>query len=245
MNIKKHIIEQPFIFATGLAALIHSTWSLGTIFAGDQPTAGLTISFIGWLTPALLISFALDIGQIVTSAEIRAGERTRAKYLTFIIFALATYYLQWLYIAHHMPELALAGGVRPQWAEMVALMRDFAVWIVPALLPLSTALYTMSHGKTHLELVEKVKIDRLSEPHIDHEFLDDDEDTEPYVVVSQPAIIEGVKTEIVKKVVTAKPSNDAHCKNCGSVIALPRHNQKFCSKACRQEAYRKRQEVTS
>lgn len=144
MNIYKHIVEQPFIFATGIAALVHSTWSIGTLFSGKQPEAAFTIQFIGWIAPAFLIAFALDVGQIATSAEIRAGNRTKAKYITFAVFAAATYYLQWLYIAHHMPQLELAGGVRGEWSWLATLFRDAALWIAPALLPTSTLLYTFS-----------------------------------------------------------------------------------------------------
>jgi len=144
IKLLKHVTEQPFVFATGLAALVHSTWSLGTLFAGTQPSTANPLQFAFWLVPALLISFALDVGQIATSAEIRSGQRTVTKYITFGVFALATYYLQWLYIAHHMPELALASGVRDTWASGATILRDAAVWIIPALLPLSTLLYTLS-----------------------------------------------------------------------------------------------------
>src|SRR5690349_1977436 len=101
MKLLKHVLGQPFIFATGLAALIHSTWSLGTFFSGPQPSE--PIQLLMWITPALLIAFSLDVGQIVTSAEIRAGHRSRAKYLTFGVFAAATYFLQFAYISAHMP----------------------------------------------------------------------------------------------------------------------------------------------
>lgn len=141
MQILKHIITQPFIAATGAAALVHSTWALGTLFAGEQPTGW---HLVGWLLPALLIAFALDVGQIATSAEIRAHGLTPARGITFAVFAAATYYLQWLYIAHHMPALALADGVRESWSGAATLLRDAAVWIIPALLPLSTLLYTFS-----------------------------------------------------------------------------------------------------
>lgn len=147
MGILKHTVQQPFIFATGLAALIHSTWSLGTLFTGQQPTAGLTWEYAGWLIPALLIAFALDVGQIVTSAELRAGERTTAKYATFAVFAAATYYLQWLYIAHHMPALEMAAGVSADARPTATALRDAAIWIIPALLPLSTLLYTFSYSE--------------------------------------------------------------------------------------------------
>jgi hypothetical protein len=142
MKLLKHVIGQPFIFATGLAALIHSTWSLGTFFSGPQPTD--PIQLFMWITPALLIAFSLDVGQIVTSAEIRAGHRSRAKYLTFGVFAAATYFLQFAYISAHMPAVNLAAGIRSDWLGVVTFIRDSGVFILPGLLPLSTLLYTFS-----------------------------------------------------------------------------------------------------
>jgi hypothetical protein len=144
VNTLKHILQQPFVAATGLAALVHSTWALGTLFAGEQPDGW---HLLGWLLPALLIAFALDVGQISTSYEIRQDGLTWTRGITFVVFAGATYYLQWLYIAHHMPALALAPGVRQTWADFATVMRDAAVWVIPALLPLSTLLYTFSGGK--------------------------------------------------------------------------------------------------
>lgn len=158
-----HAFRQPFIFATGLAALMHSTWSLGTLFAGQAPQAAWSLQFIGWIAPAVLIAFALDVGQIVTSAELRAGERTLAKYATFGVFAIATYYLQWLYIVHHMPALDLGLGVSADAHATVTLMRDAAIWIIPALLPLSTLLYTFSYASTHSPIAPPASVQQ-SEP---------------------------------------------------------------------------------
>lgn len=137
----RHLVENPFIAATGFAALIHSTWSLGTLFAGEQPEGW---HLVGWLVPALLIAFALDVGQIVTSHDIRHRGLTPARAITFVVFSAATYYLQWLYIVHHMPALALAGGVSEEAAAAARALRDAALWLIPALLPLSTLLYTLS-----------------------------------------------------------------------------------------------------
>lgn len=154
MNGIKHITEQPFIAATGVAALVHSTWSLAVLFSGEPPAWEPTsiaawLRWVYWLVPALLIAFALDVGQIATSSEIRAGERTRSKYITFIVFAAATYYLQWIYIAHHMPALELGAGVYRDGlaGRLVLLTRNAAIWFIPALLPLSTTMYTLSGGK--------------------------------------------------------------------------------------------------
>lgn len=145
MSIVSHALKQPFVLATGVAALVHSTWALGTLFSGPQPDD--VAHLVGWLVPAFLIAFALDVGQIITSAEIRASGLTWQRSVTFTTFAGATYYLQWLYIAHHMPALTLAAGVRPEWAGLTGLIRDAALWAIPALLPLSTLLYTLSSNE--------------------------------------------------------------------------------------------------
>jgi len=150
MNIENHITDKPFVLATGLAALIHSTWSLGTLFSGEQPPVEdiesiiQFVHFVGWLLPALLMAIALDVGQIVTSHEIRTSGLTWQRGLTFFVFGFATYYLQWLYIAMHMPALDLADGVSIAYSSFAVLMRDSAMWLIPALLPLSTILYTFS-----------------------------------------------------------------------------------------------------
>jgi len=155
-----HLTDQPFIVATGVAAFAHSTWTLGTWFAGMQPvvTANLldggingawvaqSLHLLFWLLPAAAIAFALDVGQIATSRDIQRGQRSFAKYATFAVFAVATYYLQWLYLAHHMPVVSMSAGIRPDMLDFVLMMRDLSIWFIPLLLPLSTLLYTFSHA---------------------------------------------------------------------------------------------------
>lgn len=145
----KHLIRSPFVTATGAAAFVHSTWTLGVLFGGSHPTLsgwqGL-ISYVLWVTPAALIAFALDVGQIATSIQIAEahdkGRRPFAKYLTFVIFAAATYYLQWFHLVHHLPALELSSAVGNY--PIMTTLKEAAVWFIPALLPLSTLLYTFS-----------------------------------------------------------------------------------------------------
>lgn len=160
----KHATHQPFIAATGAAALVHSTWALAVLFSGEPPAWDHTslsswAKWVYWLVPALLIAFALDVGQIATSAEIRAGERTPSKYVTFVVFSLATYYLQWIYIAHHMPALELGPGVYQEGmaARVVLMTRNAAIWIIPAFLPLSTTMYTLS-GEASARVTERATV---------------------------------------------------------------------------------------
>jgi hypothetical protein len=144
MKVLQHIVQQPFVAATALAALMHSTWSLGVAFAGEQPEAGLTIEFIGWLAPALLIAFALDIGLLSTSNDIRRGNRSIAKLATFGVLSLSMFYLQFLYISSHGVALPISEGISTDSLPLVIGLRNLAIWVIPALLPLSTLLYTFS-----------------------------------------------------------------------------------------------------
>lgn len=152
MKAIKHMIENPFVSGAGIAALAHSTWSLGTLFSGLMPmvsveTPSTFAMWLYWFIPAFLIAFAMDIGQIDTSRKIRHEGLTWQRGVTFFVFAIATYYLQFLYIAHHMPALQIEHGVSDFHRWAVTELRNAAIWILPALLPLATLLYTLSDDK--------------------------------------------------------------------------------------------------
>lgn len=145
MKILRHLLKSPFVAATGAAAFVHSTWTIATIFGGLPPIEPFNLfTWLAWAMPAMLIAFALDIGQINTSIEIAEGQRTKRKYLAFALFALFTYFLQWFHLIHHIPALPLSQGVVD--SVPVQILKAAAVWIMPALLPASTLLYTLSHS---------------------------------------------------------------------------------------------------
>jgi hypothetical protein len=140
------MVQHAFIVATGFTALLHSTWALATIFNGIEP-AQCSLSWFAWVIPAFVFALSIDVGQIATSADIRNGERTRAKYATFAVLAVATYYLQWWYIAAHIPLVMLSKGVAESYLGSASFLRDLALWIVPGMLPASTLFYTFSYAK--------------------------------------------------------------------------------------------------
>lgn len=141
------IASEPFVAATGLAAFLHSTWSLAMMFNGAIPDHSTqTLEWAGAIIPAALLAFAIDVGQIKTSIDLRQGNANAGKKWTFGVLALATYYLQWIFMVHHAPALELGAGVRSEWVGSVTAMRDAAIFIVPALLPISTFLYTISNA---------------------------------------------------------------------------------------------------
>jgi len=140
-------LEHSFVGATGAAAFLHSTWAIGTLFAGNIPQEPFTLAWWGWHVPAALLAFSVDVGQIMTSVRIKRGERSPWMFVTFFVLAMSTYFFQWVYIAHHMPALALGEGVRAEWIPLVTLIRDASIWIIPAFLPLATILYTLSGGQ--------------------------------------------------------------------------------------------------
>lgn len=134
-----------FVIATGTAALAHSTWTLASAFGGAEPSQ-FSQAWWAWLAPGLLLAFAFDVGQIAISVELRNGERTRPKYVAFVVLALSTYFLQWWYLAHHLPALPLAEGLRPEWRGFASLISDAILWVAPGLLPIATTLYTWSYA---------------------------------------------------------------------------------------------------
>lgn len=160
-----HMKQNAFISATAFAALVHSTWALGTMFSGMQPEITASIGSdafvpqllrsLAWHAPAFAIAFSLDVGQVVTSADLRRGEKTRAKYATFFIFAVATFYLQMVYMVAHVPHVALGNGVASWMQSFVQSSVDHAILIIPFLLPASTLLYTFSYGDASQEPTHK------------------------------------------------------------------------------------------
>lgn len=142
-----------FVTMSGLAALIHSVWSLDVAFAGAEVSLATDpINAVFRKFVAFLIASAIDVGQIKTSMEIKEGQRSKSKYFAFFSFAFATYLLQFYYMSHHTPNLSLAPGVREEWVWVVKLISDACIWVIPALLPASTLLYTFSQKKPEADM---------------------------------------------------------------------------------------------
>lgn len=189
MKALKHIYQQPFIFATGIAALMHSTWALGTLFAGIAPEPALTWAYISWIVPAFLIAFALDVGQISTSGQIRDKGMTLARGFTFLIFALATYYLQWLYMAVHMPLLEISAGVTGVHYDVAVMLRNVGIWLIPALLPISTVSYTFSSDDNQSDVRDDTPIEQSHDAQISIFDIDVpilETDTQPLLIAEHP-----------------------------------------------------------
>jgi hypothetical protein len=206
MKFLKHMSENLFITFTGIAALVHSTWSLGTMFSGQAPDAGDWLAYAGWVLTAFFVAFAMDVGQISTSAAIRHNGLTWQRGLAFFVFAVATYYLQFLYIAHHLPLMALAEGISEFHRPFVKTSVDAAIWILPLLLPLSTMLYTISDGDSKEQIVSEP----FAEPTIT---LITPEISVPLLFEEKVNNLSGdlkLEEEIIKE-----PKYPAHCADCG------------------------------
>ncbi|GEM_PF-1771169 len=164
MNLKKHLLEHIFVISTSIAMVVHSTWTFGTLFAGEQPIVypnqpSTIIAYIFWVTPALLVAIAIDVGQIQTSIKLATSKRPGQKLalgITFVALALAGFYLQWFHLAHHMPALEFGAGLTPETAASLQGLKELAILIIPALLPLSTVLYTLSLNSEQVDHEEEL-----------------------------------------------------------------------------------------
>lgn len=202
MKFLKHLLENPFITFTGLAALVHSTWSLGTLFSGIQPS-GDVWAWTAWVLPAFFIAFALDVGQISTSAKIRHYGLNWQRGLAFFVFSVATYYLQFLYCAHHMPALEIAAGVSDFHLWAVVTARDAAIWILPLLLPLSTMLYTISDGDNKEQPKAPESAILIEKP----------KDEQQLFIAGKNSEIKS--SDILSEEIIQEPKYQAQCEDCG------------------------------
>lgn len=145
------IVSELFIGLTALAMFVHSQWTFNILFTGhDQPVlngADTIVPFLLWFIPGAGIAFAIEFGQVATSyllKRARTWGRRIPLIITFTVLALAGFYLQWFALAHHMPALEFGAGLSADALPTATRMKDGALWIIPALLPLSTLVFTLS-----------------------------------------------------------------------------------------------------
>lgn len=140
-----HLREQPFLAAVSAAAVVHSSWSLSTFFAGHEPVIEADLGrWLIWIVPGFLLAFSIDVGLLSLSHHIRHGRRNRSKLFAFFVLSLAMAYSQFLYISAHLPFVSLGTGVPEIARASVQSVKDAAVWVLPALLPLALILYAFS-----------------------------------------------------------------------------------------------------
>jgi hypothetical protein len=250
MKFLKHMSENLFITFTGIAALVHSTWSLGTMFSGQAP-AWPSWDYLAWVLPAFFVAFAMDIGQISTSAAIRHNGLTWQRGFTFFVFALATYYLQFLYIAHHLPLIALAPGISETHRDLVKTSVDAAIWILPLLLPLATMLYTISGGDSKEQIVEQPAPEIVIEKRKNDELPAPEQLPAPELSFEEPVLpLEDLLNKNPEELIPGEdiiqePKYLAHCDDCGwekeyedpntAKRALNTHKSVHCGKGKEEE----------
>lgn len=145
----RHVFAQPFLVAVSFAAAIHSSWSFSTLFTGLEPHPQFSAAWFSWIVPGVMLAFSVDIGLLSLANQIRLGQRTRGRLLAFAVLCMAMGFLQFLYIAAHMPEVVLGAGVRSDWVGLVSLLRDASIWVLPTLLPTALILFAFSEETVH------------------------------------------------------------------------------------------------
>lgn len=157
-----HLAKSPFVLFTSIAALIHSSWALSTVFGGKEPPIGF--EWLGWVIPGFLLAASIDVGLLSTALSVERGDRSKARLITFIVLAISMFLLQFFYAVTHFPDVALSAGVRPEWAGAFTLVRDAMIVIGPLLLPVAITLHTFANTRTEEAVQAKSLIIRQSQP---------------------------------------------------------------------------------
>lgn len=141
MNILKDLRKQPFLATVSFAAFIHSAWTFATMFAGFEPKPLHGLDWWAWWFPGAAIAFSVDIGILSIAHRIRHGERSLPTIFVFVTLALGMAYAQFVFMSLHMPDYALANGVRKSWSEGVQLGLDSTLFAFPSFLPIALIMY--------------------------------------------------------------------------------------------------------
>jgi hypothetical protein len=157
----KGIPEHTFVTIVGIAAFIHSTWTVATFSGGIAPAVNpanmgtiivSVLAWLWWVIPGALAAFALEVGQVVTARQIQRGVGRKVriwrfgslnvKTITFVILSAATYLLQLTYLLHHFPDLPIASGLSASSQNAAKFVMEIVVWGMPLLLPFSMLMFT-------------------------------------------------------------------------------------------------------
>lgn len=144
-----------FIVFTAVAAFVHSSWVLSTMFGGVEPTYDPWIlgEHFKWAVSGWLIAFSLDFGMMTISHDIQEGNGNGWKWVAFFILSFFTYILQLSFMAIHKPPMQLSDGVDPYIGHAAKVVLDYGLYIFPAMLPSSTAIYTLAYRNAPVETV--------------------------------------------------------------------------------------------
>lgn len=144
-----------FILFTALAAFAHSSWVLSTMFGGVEPAydSWLFSEHFKWAVSGWLIAFSLDFGMMAISHDIQEGHGNGWKWVAFFILSFFTYILQLSFMAIHKPPMELGKGVDPSIGHLAQLVLDYGLYIFPAMLPSSTAIYTLAYRNAPVKTV--------------------------------------------------------------------------------------------
>lgn len=155
-SVFSHLLKSPFVLFTSIAALIHSSWALSTVFGGKEPPMGF--EWLGWVIPGFLLAASIDVGLLSTALAIEHGGSSKARLITFVVLAISMFLLQFFYSTTHFPDIALSAGVRPEWAGGFSLVRDAMIVIAPLLLPVAISLHTFAAAKKVPEPVTETSL---------------------------------------------------------------------------------------
>lgn len=215
--------REMFIFAIGAAAYMHSLWSFGTFLGGAQPDPLLSwmdfLHYLGWLIPGALLAFALDVGMIKTSMELRKGKATFGMYAAFGLLAVITYTLQWLYSVHHMDAIIIGSGVPENMRAFATSVSNFVtVWLLPGALPITAIAYTFAQSDAPMD-APRTKVTATRETTREIVTVD-----RPMPTTSAAELPAGERAIAVRNDASQVASFVAKCEHCGweKAYATPR-----------------------
>lgn len=142
--------------AISLATMQHTIWSSSFVFEGEYPKT--LIEQLHWIVLGLLIAITIDLGMFLSARYLRNKFKI-SMFISFVIAALASFYMQLIYAAYHTGNFTFGEGVAQPIVALLQPFIEYRTIILPMILPLFAVVYTMSNRETKndvsIQLVEK------------------------------------------------------------------------------------------
>ena len=243
--------DHGFVILLSVAAIVHSAWSINSVFNGAEPTPMYSEHWWGWYIPGLLMAITIDVGLVQFVFKLQAGERSAALIIAYLVLCGLMAFGQFIYVASHMADIQPSAGVAIYDLQLTNMLIKLALYVYPLALPVVSAIYAFSvRGQREkvdglpalgsVNIVEPINVTDTALPAPEKPALPapepvkiapDETQAEIVLPASRPATEQALRIKLLR-------TSDRHCKHCGKPLPPTASKMRlYCSDSCRQLAH--------
>lgn len=255
------VSDHGFVILLSVAAIVHSAWSINSVFSGHEPTPMYSSDWWGWYLPGFLMALTIDVGLIQFIFKLQRGARDRALIVGYLLLCALMAFGQFIYVASHMADIVPSAGVASYDLTLTNALIKAALYVYPLALPVVSAIYAFSvRGQSTPPAIvstgeRDVTVNFIRpEPHHDPALptptapelpalatANSAEEESPIEIVLPTTVNASEQpTEEHSITIRQRRTSDRHCKHCGAPFVSNNPRKLYCSDSCRNLSVRAR-----